>query len=64
MHTRAKFRLPLPVFKGEDCSKCIPFPGCQNGYCKSAYECRCKEGWSGTNCDKGKRVIYHKIIDT
>ena len=47
----------LPL-QGQYCSKCIPLPGCQNGYCNIAFECKCKKGWTGMYCNMRKMIWY------
>ncbi len=43
-------------WEGDDCSKCLPLPGCLNGGCKDGQPdtCECHEGYEGTLCDQPK----------
>ena len=47
-----------------DVDDCAQSP-CEHGRCtdlgENDYECACDEGWTGENCDEGKRtsLVYH-----
>ncbi|XP_061824264.2 protein delta homolog 1 isoform X1 [Nerophis lumbriciformis] len=43
-----------PGWQGDDCERCIPFPGCLHGSCEKAWQCICQEGWVGSLCDQGE----------
>uniref|UniRef100_A0A3P9M959 Delta like non-canonical Notch ligand 1 n=1 Tax=Oryzias latipes TaxID=8090 RepID=A0A3P9M959_ORYLA len=45
-----------PGWEGENCDRCIPFPGCLHGSCEKAWQCICKEGWVGSLCDQDTRL--------
>ena len=48
----------LSLQQGQDCSQCISLPGCKNGYCEKAFDCKCKEGWTGAYCEKGTKILF------
>ncbi|KAM7403188.1 hypothetical protein PAMA_003895 [Pampus argenteus] len=43
-----------PGWQGENCDRCVPFPGCLHGTCEKAWQCICEEGWVGSLCDQGE----------
>ncbi|KAM8833676.1 protein delta homolog 1 [Synchiropus picturatus] len=45
-----------PGWEGENCDRCVPFPGCMHGGCRSAWQCVCEEGWAGNLCDRDTRL--------
>ena len=36
-------------WQGTDCSECIPYWNCVNGFCDEPFECKCLEGFVGNN---------------
>lgn len=44
-----------PGWQGENCNRCLPFPGCLHGTCERAWQCVCEEGWVGSLCDRDAR---------
>ena len=58
-----------PGWTGENCTECIPLPGChwRNGYCSKPMECKCHYGYHGNfckhaNCTKGCHDQYGYCI--
>lgn len=52
-------------WRGENCDQCVPYPGCQHGYCTdSPWKCICDVNWGGILCDQGmyKFVSYHNTL--
>ncbi|MED6265465.1 hypothetical protein CHARACLAT_025754, partial [Characodon lateralis] len=49
-----------PGWEGENCDRCIPFPGCLHGRCEKAWQCICREGWVGSLCDQDTRQCSSK----
>lgn len=45
-------------FYGENCERCIPLPGCQNGGCRQPFECHCHKGYQGIFCQERENSIY------
>ena len=49
-----------------DVDECVLNP-CKNGAsCKdkvNGYKCQCKAGYSGTNCETGKLILYQLLPD-
>ncbi|XP_077477924.1 protein delta homolog 1 [Stigmatopora argus] len=45
-----------PGWQGDNCERCIPFPGCLHGSCEKAWQCVCQEGWVGSLCDQDIRL--------
>ncbi|XP_028293911.1 protein delta homolog 1 [Gouania willdenowi] len=41
-----------PGWQGDDCDRCVTFPGCLHGTCEKAWQCVCEEGWVGSLCDQ------------
>lgn len=45
-----------PGWQGENCDRCVAFPGCMHGSCEKAWQCVCEEGWVGSLCDQDTRL--------
>ncbi|KAJ0008999.1 hypothetical protein NQD34_016414 [Periophthalmus magnuspinnatus] len=45
-----------PGWQGENCDRCVAFPGCVHGSCEKAWQCVCEEGWVGSLCDQDTRL--------
>lgn len=44
----------IDVFeKGKNCTECVAYPGCENGYCEETpWTCLCRPGWGGITCSE------------
>jgi hypothetical protein len=40
-----------PGWIGQDCSECIPYWNCVNGFCEKPFECQCNPGYIGKDCN-------------
>ncbi|CAB1432451.1 unnamed protein product [Pleuronectes platessa] len=45
-----------PGWQGDNCDRCLLFPGCLHGTCERAWQCVCAEGWVGSLCDQDTRL--------
>lgn len=37
---------------GDNCTECVPYPGCLHGTCSEPWTCNCSPGWGGVKCDE------------